>query len=533
MSIHDAATVPPGTELKADVCIIGSGAAGIALAQQLNGTNLDVIVAEAGAFERDVAAERETFAVDHIGIPWRNPIPDRGRWFGGSTNLWYGRIALPDPIDFERRPWVPFSGWPLTYDQLTPWLQVAAGILGVAHFDKMGIEHWRDYPTVSTFMADGRAHLASFLWADGMFMGPRHRQLLTQSPNVRLLMNATATELMPDGTGSAVASLSVSGPAANAFGIKATTYVLAAGGLENPRLLLASNQGAPAGLGNRSDQVGRYYMDHPRGEGLAEVSLKGLSPLQTQNIALLGEKARTRYGKAQLRVTFPVAMQRDEELLNHALHAHIVDDGHDAVGYRSTKRLWQRLRGSQLEPGGSIADDVSAAIRGAPGLVTYGAQRAIGVARPSRMILIDQMEQAPDPFSRVTINPRQRDRYGLPRLTLDWRISDQTYRSQRRMHRLVKDILARTGLSGFKSDILDQPDKQPALWDMKHPMGTTRMAASPKDGVVDAQCRVHDMTNLYIAGSSVFPTGGHANPTLLIVAMAARLADHLKHKFAA
>lgn len=527
MSIRDAAAISEGTEFNTDVCIIGGGAAGITIARRLNGTNLNVILLEAGALVRDVAAEQDTFDVDQIGIPWRNPIPDRGRWFGGSTNLWYGRIALPDPIDFERRPWVRYSGWPLTLDELTPWLREAASILDVRHFDKMNIEHWRDHPTVSTFTAEGRANIGAFFWAEGMFMGPRHRMLLEQSRNIQLLLNATATELLPDDSASAVSALAVCGAPLNKFTIRAKTYVLAAGGLENPRLLLASTRSSTAGLGNACDQVGRYYMDHPRGEGLAQVGLRNLTRSQTQRVVLLGETARTRYGKAQLRVKFPSDMQREEQLLNHSLHANLSSDMHESTGYRSAKRLWQRLIGDEPEMGRTIGEDFSASIKTAPGLVAFGARRIMGMARPTKLWLIDQMEQEPDPSSRVTVNLGQRDRFSLPRLLVDWRISEATYRSQRRMHLLVKDILSRAGINDFHSDVLDRPDEQPDLWDMKHPMGTTRMAKSPREGVVDPDCRVHGIRNLYAAGSSVFPTGGHFNPTLLIVALAARLADHL------
>jgi choline dehydrogenase-like flavoprotein len=115
----------------------------------------------------------------------------------------------------------------------------------------------------------------------------------------------------------------------------------------------------------------------------------------------------------------------------------------------------------------------------------------------------------------------------LPRLKLDWRVAESTYRSQRRMHELFRDVLERSGITTFRSALLSKPDERPDLLDMKHPMGATRMSTSPREGVVDRDCRVHGVGNLYVAGSSVFPTGGHANPTLLIVALAARLADHI------
>ena len=528
MAFEDARDIPEGATLSCDVCVIGSGAAGITIAQQLDRSGLRVVVLEGGSVKRDAAVEEESWAIDCLGMPQRNPIPARGRWFGGSTNLWFGRIATPDPIDFERRAWVPHSGWPLTLEELRPWLVKAATMLDVPNFDKIDIDNWAPNPTIETFVHQGGANLGVFLWAKGLLLGPRYRSVLKASRNVRIILQATATRLEANESSTALESISVCGPVGNTFRVTASTYVLAAGGLENPRLLLASTSRSPVGVGNGDDQVGRYYMDHPRGEGLASVDLQGLSKSQIQRLLLLGEKARTPYGPAQLRVTFPSETQRREGLLNHSLHAYLKSHDHDSAGYQSAKRLRRHISQPRAESTVRLRDDIEAIVRSGPELALFGVRKLGGWVRPTELIVIDQMEQEPDPASRVTVNPRQRDRFGLPKLELDWRIGASTYRSQRRMHRLFQDILERVGIRTFTSQVLGQPDEQTELWDMKHPSGTTRMASSPRTGVVDADCRVHGMANLYIAGSSVFPTSGHANPTLLIVALAARLAGHLR-----
>ena len=528
MTLVDARAIPSGSTLAADVCIVGSGAAGITLARELDGSPLSVVLLEAGSLKRDPDVEAESFAIDYVGLPHRNPIPTRGRWFGGSTNLWFGRIARPDAIDFESRAWVPHSGWPLAYDHIRPWLHTAATILDVPHFDMIDVASWTSNPTIETFAGQGGAALEVFLWANGLFMGPRHRKRLEASRNVRLVLEATATELVPNEGSTLIESLAVCGPWNNRFAVNAAVYVLAAGGFENPRLLLASTRRSPAGVGNGEDAVGRYYMDHPRGEGLAKIDLRGLAASQIQRLTMLGEKSRSAAGKVQFRVTFPTQMQREEELLNHALHAHLVSGFHRSAGYLRARRIRNRLSRKWIEPGSSLAEDVTAAVRSGPELAYLGARTLAGRAYPVELILIDQMEQEPDPSSRIVVDPRRRDRFGLPALVLDWRIAESTYRSQRRMHRLFKGIVERAGIRTFTSEVLDRPDERLDLWDMKHPMGTTRMASSPKEGVVDADCRVHGVENLYVGGSSVFPTGGHANPTLLIVGLAARLARHLR-----
>jgi choline dehydrogenase-like flavoprotein len=519
--------VPANSRLKVDVCVIGSGAAGITLAHQLDGSKLSVLVLEAGGIEQHAASEAEAFAIDHLGTHYANPLPSRGRWFGGSTNLWVGRMAMLDPIDFEQRAWVPHSGWPLARDALLPWVQKAAEILRVPNFDRLPIEAWSSHPAVERLVRQCGANLDVFLWADGLYMGPFNRERLVTSPNVRLLLDATVTELVANEGSTAIESLSVSAPGGQRFSVEASVYVLAAGGLENPRLLLASTRRSQNGLANERDLVGRFYMDHPRAEGLASVDLSGLAQEQLEWLTMLGDH-REASGRVQFRLLFSEAMQREEALLNHALHADFAADIHGSTAYLAAKRLFDRLRRKAPVDAEALPADLAAALRGAPQLLEYALAKARGRATPSRMFLIDQMEQEPDPASRVSVDRSRTDRWGLPRLQLDWRIAESTYRSQRRMHALFKGILERFGIRTFHSKLLENPQHVPTLIEMKHPTGTTRMSASPASGVVDTDCRVHGLGNLYVAGSSIFPTVGHANPTLVIVALAARLADHLR-----
>ncbi len=198
------------------------------------------------------------------------------------------------------------------------------------------------------------------------------------------MLNATATALNLNEPSSAVESLSVRGPHGSTFDVHAAMYVLAAGGLENPRLLMASTLRSAAGVGNEYDNVGRYYMDHPRGEGLAGADLRGLSTSTVNSLALLGEKARTPYGKAQLRVTFPAQMQRDEQLLNHSIHAHLVSDIHHARSYVAARRLVGRVRGRPIESDRGRASDVRDLVAGSYELAQLGAAPAEEPGRTTR-----------------------------------------------------------------------------------------------------------------------------------------------------
>lgn len=514
------------TSLRADVCVIGSGAAGLTLARELDGSGLEVVVLEAGGLERS-ATESDDFAIESVGIPFRDDIEARGRWFGGSTNLWFGRIALPSPIDLEERPWVPRSGWPIAYDELAAFFPAAARHLEVAQFDSMDITRWPPDPVIETFHG-GDSDVQVFLWADGLDMGPRFRHELRASRNVRIVLDATVVELVPGERGTGIDTVEAVGPGGRRLTVGAATFVLAAGGLENPRLLLASTARSPAGIGNEHDMVGRCYLDHPRSEGLARVDLRKLPDARLDRLRLLGEKAAGPFGPVQLRVVFSEAMQRRERLLNHSAHGYLASDVQLApIVPRARKRLAD-LRSRRWPSGRELAGDVGALAASLPNLGRAAVARARRGRRPAELVLVDQMEHQPDPDSRVTLRRDSTDRYGLPRLRVDWRVDSSTFRSQRRMHELVRDRLVAAGIETFSSQLLDDPERPVPLLDMRHPSGTTRMSANPADGVVDGDCRVHGVDNLYVMGSSVFPTVGHFNPTLTIVALAVRLADRLR-----
>lgn len=528
MKFEHADTFAAETILDADVCVIGSGAAGITVATQLDGSGLSVLLLEAGGLEQNARSEQDSFAIAHSGVPYGNPIATRGRWYGGSTNQWFGRIAMPDPIDLAERTWVPYSGWPLTHATLMPWMKKAGRILEVPHFEKLAIENWPDNPTIDTFVRTGGARLGVFLWAHGLYMGPRWQSRLASSQNVRVLLHATATEIVLTPYSNSVERLDILSANGKRLHARARSYVLAAGGLENPRLLLASQARSRHGVGNGRDLVGRFYMDHPRGEGTATLDLRRMSDEQIERLRLLGEKSRSAYGKVQLRLTFQEQLQRDEQLLNHSLHVHLVSDVHESESLHSARRLRDHAKARSVNDLRSLARDVASVVRASPELARYGLEKLFDRTRPSKLVVIDQMEQEPDPDSRVTLDESHRDRFGLPNLRLDWRIGESTYRSQRRMHQLFSEILAKVGIDGLRSDVLERANERVRLVEMKHPTGTTRMSDSADRGVVDRDGRVHGVNNLYVTGSSVFPTGGHFNPTLLIVALAARLSDKLK-----
>lgn len=526
MRFIDAAGIPAGTELVTDVCIIGSGAAGLTLARELAGSHRDVLLMEAGGLKRDAATETDTFETDSTGEPLRNPLPGRVRVFGGSTTAWFGRIATPDPIEFAPRPWVTCEGWPLTLDELQPWLQRAADILELPDADQLATGGSATDIASNPVCEHPDADTRTFLWAKGTEMAPRASEVLGSAANVRVVVRAAAVEFVPGESASCIAYLVASRPEGRRFVVRASTYVLATGGIENPRLLLASNSVWPAGVGNQRGLVGRFYMDHPRDESSARVELRGLPARKLQLLRALAQPGHIGAGSIQRRLVFNETAEQRERLLHHSLHGYLGFPGDDVAGLQAARRVtsWVGTRPALRQ----VVRDSSLVVRDAHHLARVAAGKVNPWRMPDRFVVVDQMEQVPDPRSRLTLNWDIRDSLGLPRPRLNWRVGDDTYVSQRRMHELFADILKRAGIPGFSSRLLDDPDYRPQLLDMKHPMGTTRMGRTAETGVVDPNCRVHGVENLYIAGSSVFPVGGHANPTLLIVALAARLAARLK-----
>ncbi|MEU8900944.1 GMC family oxidoreductase [Nocardia sp. NPDC048505] len=523
MRIDELSTVADA-ELVADLCVIGSGPAGLTLAAELAGTATSVVILESGG--RDAAESANALDdLDDAGAP--HAVAGRvagDRVLGGNSYSWSGRCGLLDDLDFGARAWVPGSGWPIT--GLDPYLERAARHLGIgygtgftddAFWELAGRARPREALDPSAFRP--------YFWQisrdpadpfDCKRFG-RHVEGLA-APNVRVLLHATVTHIDTNPQGTRVEAVRVADPAPRT--VRARRFVLAAGGINTPRLLLASRRIRPEGVGNRHDLVGRYLMDHRCG------AVGTLAPAQAG-------AALHRFGKYVVRsphgrhtflhgLALAPALQRTEQLLNCALWLQEVPADDDP--WESVKQLL-RGRGTRRDARVALAN---------PGLLLTGARRRLieHAGLPHKLDRIElrcMVEQEPDPASRVTLSDRV-DRLGVPLARVDWRVHEREDATVRRAAALAVEQFARLGYpKPALHDWARAGSTLPTqLTDWAHPTGTTRMAARPQDGVVDTDCRVHGVENLYVAGSSVFPTTGHANPTLTIVALAVRLADRLR-----
>ena len=531
MSIIDARGLAAGTELDCDVCVVGAGAAGLTVAAELLTAGREVCVIESGGFEPE-AAIQALYDLHSTGYAPRANFMSRARQFGGSCNLWAGRSMLLQPADLEPRDWVPHSGWPIAHAELAADYARATRILELPGMggDDLARYLQRLSPGERDIF-DGGDFVPTFsLWARSpQRFGADWRSLLRRAAKGRLVHHASVTEICLNEAGSAVEILRVATLEGGAFRIRARRFVLACGGIENARLLLASRSRQPNGVGNDHDVVGRYFMDHPRAVfGRVHV------PAGYRLRALRGRPLAD--GKLQIGIGLSAATQRRERLLNHYVTLEAQSSGYAEARYQALVQTAKVLM--KRGHAGSRWDLRSMRIRDLQDMVyllspkelmphplyrLYVAARDLVPrrARPQTYMAVYFCEQPPDPDSRVALSAEP-DALGVPRLRLHWRIDDSVVDSIRRMH----DLLGRHLQAGGAGRV-EAPASEPSFTDASHHMGTTRMGSDPVSSVVDADCRVHGIANLYVGGSSVFPTAGYANPTLSIVALAIRLARHL------
>jgi choline dehydrogenase-like flavoprotein len=526
MPFADASHVEPGSDIDADVCVAGGGPAGLAIALELAAAGLRVSLVESGGFHIEPATA-ELNELDNAGLPLRAPYPLRDRRFGGT--FWYGRCVRLDALDFERRSWVSGSGWPLAPSELESHYSRALSFLGIPRPEALAPGFWRREPALHALSGGGvtaRVHLIT----RKKDLGQRYRAAAESLPRLNVLLHATVAGIETGADSGAVTALRVRGPQGQEFRCTARRYVLACGGLENARLLLLLAAEQPGALGACCSVLGRFYMNHPRSEGVARLHLDPAHPNFNRLFRRLTERrCRASGSRMQLAAGLDEATQRREELLNACGFFYICSEARLRELRPIVDQLTRSAAKRKLAPGD--AQRAGQLVRNFPLLA--GAAVARLRQRPflvDHLIMVEQLEQSPDKDSRVTLSDR-RDRFGRPMARLEWRVGSDTVRTQRRFHQLLAERLRQLRIGRLESALLDDPELEPLYEDSAHPMGATRMASDPRHGVVDTDSRVHSIENLYVAGSSVFPTGGHANPTLPLVALALRLADHLRERF--
>jgi choline dehydrogenase-like flavoprotein len=493
----DARAVPAGTTIETDLAIIGGGPAGISLALALAPSPLRVVLLESGGMNFD-GRTQELYAGTETGYPYLKLDGSRLRYLGGSTNHWGGWCRPLSTIDFEARDWLAHSGWPFPRSEIEPYFTRAQSLVEAGPWVYDGGDAWTDHLGKPLALGEGGVATSWFQFSKmrgsalPTHFGHRYADDLRRIARLGLYTNANVTGLRLSPDAASLDRLDVATLSGNRFTVKAKIAVLAAGAIEIARLLLASNDVAPRGIGNQNDLVGRFFADHaiPRDTATLVVFDGKLAPFYPANTTVKG---------AVLRATF------------------------------SPTEDYQRRRNT-LASLTTVEYPVKLDALGQAAVATAAGALGVDASDAKAWSLGCGLELAPDPNRRLTLGT-ERDALGLPRLKLHNHVADSNFAHYREtMKELGRQLLAaRTGMIRLNqkthADWLSVMD-----WGNHH-MGTARMSADPKLGVVDPDGKVHGMSNLYVAGSAVFPTYGASNPTMNLVALTLRLAAHLRKQF--
>ena len=496
----DSRELTENSILEADVCIIGGGAAGISIAREFVGTNKTIILLESGGKEFDQQIQA-LYSGDNTGLPSFDIDINRLRYFGGTTNHWAGHSRPLDPIDFEKKKWMPHSGWPITRDELEAYYRRAQPILELGGYNYENLGPLTEASGLEALNLDEkRLKTAVYGQSPPTRFGSKYHDELEQAANIKIYLYANVLEMITNEAVLSVDHLQVASFNGPRFQVKAVKIILATGGMENARLLLLSNQNNPQGLGNTNDLVGRYFMDHVLLRPGLDVSFThpGL------DLRLYHALHDVEGGKKFAIVAATQRLLRKEQLSNFRMHLY------------PTGPHYQN-------PVGGVFSDVDG----------FNGENPLEKSRNNSIAMHMVLEPVPNPESRITLSKVKLDIFKQPKLEVNWQLEDADLSHAYRAMALIAMEFGRMGLGRGYSQLFKDKNRWPKHMEAgKHHCGTTRMSADPKTGVVNANCKVFGIDNLYIAGSSVFPTIGYANPTLTIVALALRLSDHIKEQLA-
>lgn len=466
-----------------DICICGAGAAGITLAIELAGKGKKVALFEGG--DEDYSDESQSvYGPINTGLTYYGINGCRLRYLGGTTNHWAGRTMVLQPIDFEKRDFFSLPGWPIEKYEFDKYRKRAFKILELK-------EDSLDAPVIPQLTTSSMKMLG-YGSSPPVRFGKKYYKELVESNNIDLYINANLTGLKLNESHDSIQQIEIKNYKNTTFSFLGKKVVLAMGAIENARILLNCNSQIPDGIGNHSGFVGRCFMEHFQ-VLLGEYSINPNNPIWSNGIKL---------------EFFPT----DKLAIGKKIGTSVISFGEaDARSYGRLKAIKKFLKDSVC-PSETL---------------TKISKSMFDFNCKGDGIITTLCEQAPNLKSRIVLRD-EKDALGLQRVALDWQISELDKRTIRTLGLETAKEFARLDIGRVKlKDFIFTEDIEKNLGAHCHQMGTTRMSELPKDGVVDKNCKVFGINNLYIAGGSVFSTGGGVNPTLSIVQLSLRLADHL------
>lgn len=504
----DARNIDDDTLIEGDICIAGAGAAGLSMALDWINSPYKVILLEGGGFEYDDRIQ-DLYAGKQTGQPYYPLRSSRLHYFGGTTGHWAGMCSTFDPIDFIHRDWVPYSGWPIRREDLDPFYARAHKVVEIGPYN-YDLAFWqKQFPTFKTLLPDDSV-VWNKMWhfSPPTRFGTTYRQTILQAPNIHLYTYANVVDVRANESVQSIEQLIVKNYAGKTHRVRAKYFILACNGIQNPRLLLCANTQAPKGLGNDHDLVGRFFMEHLE----IKSAVLWLKENDSLDLYQLGRKVRAELAIREAVQTRQRMLNGTASLLPLAI-AQKVKPAIEAWSKQDPRESLQILRDY-----GSKAYEKK----------WYERFSSKG---NNAFELFTRIEQAPNPDSRITLDS-EKDALGMARVKLHWALTELDKRSIRMLYELIGQQVGRSGVARvhmmeFLHDEKDYtwPASTGGGW---HHLGTTRMHDDPKQGVVDRNCKVHGISNLFIAGSSCYPTAGAVNPTLTLIALSLRVSDKVK-----
>ena len=505
-----------------DVCVVGAGAAGITIALEILNGRHKVLVVESGGLQPETATT-DLYRSEFSGMSHLGTHTGRARVFGGTTTLWGGQALPLYPIDFEARPWVEYSGWPIGFPELAPYYPRAMKVMQVAGapFDE---ERLRALGGKVPAFDPARINLVCSQWSPRPNFAQVYGDTFRRSQSVDVLLHANGVEIVPNSSASAIEQLEIRSLKGRQGVVKARCYVICCGGIETARLLLASRRVEPNGVGNRHDLVGRFFQDH------LAVKCGWIQPISRCRLQNIIDQYHRNGIKFLPKLLAAESFQRENRTLN--MIANVCFAWPEDSALPAVKRFVGGIvRGRRTTIDAStIAHSMFELVQMFRAAWRYTVKRRSFSPRRGAIYLEAHCEQEPNLESRIRLGS-DCDALGMPRPVVQWKPTQLSWRSVTVFAQTIAVEFKRLGLG--RIELILPPLGDDLAWrksvsDMFHHMGTTRMSDSPKRGVVDPRCRVHGYDNLYIGSSAVFPTGGCSNPTLTMMALCARIAEELK-----
>jgi len=501
--------------IEGDICIIGAGAAGISIALDWIDTPYKVLLLESGDFEFN--AEVQSLYKGNTSGQQYYPLDGcRMRYFGGTTAMWGGYCSPFDEIDFRERDWVNHSGWPIELSDLNPFYKRAAKILELksSNFDNNFWKNKDSGLTDNVNFNGEEVYEKMWQFSPPTRFGSKYKKDIIDAKNINLITYANVTDIIGNQDVSNIEKVSIKNHAGKNHEVRAKYFIIACGGIENARLLLASNNQIKEGLGNENDLVGRFFLEH------IELKSGELWLKEQLNMDFYMFKSGETIARAELAIS--TAAQEHYKILNGTVSLSPLKTArHSTPAIERWEDGWISGKGQKK----SLADRFKKKYD----LFKEGQNKGISNAFELYM----RLEQSPNPDSRITLD-LERDSLGVNKANLNWMINSSDKDSIRAIYHIIgRQVgILNKGRVKLMDALLEEDDLN---WPSGttpgcHRMGTTRMSNNPERGVVDKNCKIHNINNLYVAGSSCFPTAGSANPTYTLIALSLRVSDEIKER---